>query len=151
MAKDAVKKDCSCWQCVSACRRHPGWFLPGEAEKAAELLGVPMEEFVDKYLVKDACADGFGSAPYIYAPRKVRHGDDLEAGGVRTSEMKSLEAPCVFLKEDRCQIHAAKPFECRKAYLCRPYSGGSRDEIELRWKAAGAPLGMRPDPNEEVG
>ena len=32
---DLHKKSCACSSCQNACKINPGWFLPGEAEKAA--------------------------------------------------------------------------------------------------------------------
>lgn len=43
--KDGGFASCQCVRCVNACRYRPGWFLPGEAEKAAELKGVPLADF----------------------------------------------------------------------------------------------------------
>lgn len=134
--------DCTCRRCVNACKQQPGWFAPGEAEKAAELLGIPFEEF-KKFIIKDSCDDQYAeNAPYIYAPRKI--GVDLPDSEFREYQQKRKQGTCVFLKEDRCSIHQAKPYECAKIKAC-DFHNGTRDVLEAIWINAGAPLGMRPD------
>lgn len=135
--------DCTCEVCVRACKQQPGWFAPGEAEKAAKLLGIPFGKFEAEFLVIDHCSDeNAPDAPLVYAPKKI--GVDPE--GIlseRTYRRKAQRGQCIFLKDDRCSIHAAKPFECRNVLAC-DWKHGTRDEVEALWIKAGAPLGMRP-------
>ena len=101
--------DCTCFRCQGACQRRPGWFLPGEAEKAAESLNMPLRKFFRKYLAVD-----WGKEPdepgntFVLAPAIV-------------SGKPGVEYPldpigrCVFYtKEGRCTIHEAAPFECQE-------------------------------------
>lgn len=118
--------ECSCEVCVSACRKKPGWFLPEEIKPAAELLGLSEKDFFDKYLSVDyyGNTDGF---LFVLAPatENSEPGKEypLEPGG-----------RCIFLDEDnKCQIHAAKPYEC-KSYDHRG-SQSSQDDAKDNHKA----------------
>lgn len=124
-------KECACEKCVSACHRVPGWFAPGEAEKAAEFLGVPFAEF-RKNIIIDYWTDT-DYDPLLYAPRKVGVDDGQR---VATDEGTSTMATCIFLVNDRCQIHGAKPMECRDALLCDPevVKNYSHDKVNNLWK-----------------
>lgn len=102
----------TCTKCVNACRTKPGWFRPGEPEKAAALLGIPLQEFFDTKLGVDWWeADAGLPLTFVIAP-------------ATTSMLPGREYPvnprgtCVFLDDhDRCSIHEAKPSECA-AYWC---------------------------------
>lgn len=98
--------ECSCSDCVSACLRKPGWFLPEEIKPAADLLGLTEKEFFDKHLA----VDYYGNPDeflFVIAPAT----DSCKPG----SEYPLNPAGrCVFLTEDeKCGIHKAKPYECR--------------------------------------
>jgi Fe-S-cluster containining protein len=132
------KQDCSCNDCVSACKNKPGIFKPREAEKAAELLGIPWEEFKAKFLMIDYwCAeDSNDQTIYYYAPRKTND----EPGMRVASWAYAFQAgPCVFLENDRCKIHAAKPFECREAMICGGFKNHKKQAIG-DWRKAENPL-----------
>jgi len=101
---DAI--ECSCEVCVSACKKKPGWFIPGEIKLAADLLGMSEKDFFDKYLSVDYWGEP-GSWMFVLSPATLNTtpGQEfpLNPGG-----------QCVFLtKDDKCLIHAAKPFECK--------------------------------------
>lgn len=133
--------DCACEKCVGACKQTPGWFLPGEAEKAAEHLGIPFDEFKKKLIKDHASNPRAPDAPYIYSPRKSC--DD--AHEVRFIGSQRAHGACVFLIDNKCSIHAVKPYECSVIKACDYQHHGIRDKIEESWIEAGAPLGMRPD------
>ncbi len=155
-----MKEDmaCSCEKCVECCTRTPGWFAPGEAEKAAKHMNLTMEAFINKYLVRDYwCGDltdkdhgdeGFSGDVYVWAPRK--DGQKFYPGDPKTATWGSAfdHGRCVFLDEnDRCKIHAVKPKECRLSFGCdskrdQASKGepGHRQEIAKEWLAAGNPL-----------
>lgn len=86
------KVECSCDKCKGCCEGSPGWFLPGEAEKAAALLGIPYGEFrksliVDYWITSDGEQD-------VLTPRK----QGLEMNRKRASWGYAFQsAPCVFL------------------------------------------------------
>lgn len=101
---------CECDSCKSACENKPGWFLPGEAEKAATLKGMTLKEFFDKYL----------SVEYMYGEEREDMTWLLSPAIVGEEPGKEFPAnpdgTCVFFTEDGlCSIHDAKPHECRVA------------------------------------
>lgn len=135
--------ECACDRCVKACHEYPGWFLPAEAERAAERIGIPFETF-SKALILDHCSNQeVGDAPYVYSPRKI--GVDRPDDRIRSPNAQMVKGKCVFLGDDnRCGIHEVKPFECREVFVCQRKLA-SRNDIEQKWIEAGAPLGMRPE------
>lgn len=140
---------CTCEKCVKACKHQPGWFAPGEAENAAEFLGVEFEKFSKDSLIKDHCSSQIAkNAPYVWAPRK--RGVDIVSDEIRKPKEQWTEGDCIFLFEDRCSIYPVRPFECRKAFAC-DFKEGARDKIENMYIEAGAPLGMRPEPSRNQG
>lgn len=114
--------DCACRECVGACRRTPGWFAPGEAEKAAALLGMAFAEFTRKYLIRDYWSTRRDSIEVLAPVKLGPDGHPLqEPGSVATFGYAFERGRCAFLgDDDRCGIHAAKPRECREAMLCVP-------------------------------
>lgn len=128
------KKSCQCSSCVECCKHQPGWFAPGEPEKAAEFLGIPFEEFESKYLIQDFWVDG----AYVYAPRKVGVEQDSP---VASYGYAFKPAPCIFLKDNKCSIHPVKPFECKVSFGCGGMRGGNpRQKISDMWMKEGNPL-----------
>jgi Fe-S-cluster containining protein len=102
----------TCGQCVALCRHKPGWFAPGEAEKAAWLMNLPLPEFFERYLLIDWWEDHpeTGGDVFVLSPAVVGHKAGQEFAGDPSGR-------CVFLTpENRCQIHEAKPQECRDAW-----------------------------------
>jgi Fe-S-cluster containining protein len=83
----------------------PGHLLPGDAERIAEHLGLPVEEFVRTYL-----AASKGSLVKI----------TIEDGTYHTARFPTLVpkfqpdgTACIFLDhENRCTIHAVSPWGC---------------------------------------
>lgn len=145
------KIDCACDKCVNACKNgNPGWFLPGEAEKAAAFMQIPFEEFEKKYLILDHCSNQVApDAPYVYSPRRINVD---EGDRIKTAESHRKKGRCVFLRnDDMCCIHPVKPFECRQTMVCGPVSTywKVRDVVEFAWISKGAPLGMRPEVDAE--
>lgn len=142
-----VDQACVCHQCISACKNQPGWFAYGEAEKTAEFLGVSFEEF-KKQIILDSCDNWkIDDAAYVWAPRKV--GVDRPEDETRSWLSQRTPGRCVFLTEDeRCSIHAAKPFECRYTLVC-DWKGGNRMATEQTYMDAGNPLGLRPMESED--
>lgn len=98
--------ECDCQNCKGACEEKPGWFAPGEAEKAAELLRMPLKQFFDEKLGVDFwAATDESDVTYVLAPA-VKYGE--------TGEEYSFNprGECVFYENGKCNIHAAKPREC---------------------------------------
>jgi len=131
------KESCVCKWCVECCKHAPGWFAPGEAEKAAAHLGMDFEAFKSQYLIREFWVGG----AYVYAPRKT-----TQPEGFQTARWSDAfrPAPCIFLTpENRCMIHAAKPKECRDT-ICNccgdQNTSGLREEIQALYMQAGDPL-----------
>lgn len=98
-------------------------------------------EIFQAFLIKDhADNPDVDEAPYVWAPRKI--GVDKPDESIRTWANQRQFGTCVFLKEDRCIIHAVKPYECRKAFACN-FKSGLRDRIEEMYREAKYPLGER--------
>jgi len=126
------KTECSCDRCIKACANgNPGWFLPGEAEKAAELLGINFDEFKRQYLVIDFWCTPDGDCE-VLAPAKV----NTQYLGRMVSWGYAFEkGRCVFLNEQNlCRIHKAKPFECAVMDCKSELPNKAREFISQEWK-----------------
>lgn len=112
--------------------------MPGEAEAAAEILGIPYEEFFKAYLT--ATEDSYGV--YALRPRMQK-----EPGGtIRREFVWGHRSPCVFYQDGKCNIHDVKPAECL-SLICSSKEPGERFNPLLRaeriveaWADAGDPL-----------
>lgn len=98
-----TKESCECATCVSACQHRPGWFLPGEAEKVAEHLEIPLQELFDKKLGVDWWQDE--PDIFVLTPAIEGYEGDMYPG--------NPDGCCVFFVDDKCAIHPVKPHECR--------------------------------------
>ncbi len=104
--------DCTCAKCVECCERRPGWFKPGEAERAAALLNMSLQEFFDQYLVIDYWAQSKENILLLMPRQKGYRRKRLSFScALRTAE-------CIFLEQGLCKIHEAKPFECKATMGC---------------------------------
>lgn len=115
-------ESCTCTVCQAQCKRKPGWFKPGEAEKVAELLGLSLQQFFDRYLMVDSWELDKGSNAVLSPAIK---GED---SGVY---LAFATGECVFFKDGRCTIHAVKPYECR--YVSHRVGQGVHEEVGLAW------------------
>ena len=105
--------------------------MPGEASKAARLLKMPFKKFREKFLIVDWWIDD-GDDIELFSPKKI----GVDNHRTRASwGFAFAPAPCIFLKEGRCSIHAAKPYECRQSM---PHEKGNsvhyREIIKEAWK-----------------
>jgi len=80
-----------------------GGLPPGEAEKAAKLMGLPFKELFKKYLKVDWWVDD--QDIFVLSPNVVGH----QPGTMADYNPKGK---CVFFKKGLCLIHKAKPLEC---------------------------------------
>src|SRR5437867_3143442 len=99
------------------CENNPGWFAPGEMEKAAEWMGLGPDEFFNKYIVlNNIQLENEPGRPVVEAlvPTKVdEKGAPLEGAGRRSSRVyQYMKGACVFFKDRRCSIHPVRPMEC---------------------------------------
>jgi len=102
-----MKKECKCDLCKSACKNKPGWFKPGEPEKVAEYLNIPLKELFDTKLMVDWWESD--EDVFIIAPA-------VKGGNIGGEYPGNPQGECIFFKDGLCSIHEVKPFECG-AYL----------------------------------
>lgn len=120
------------------CKSSPGWFAPGEVERAAELMGLTPDDFVKRYLIVDWLELPEHGRVHVFAPVKLgRDGLPLEPTGAQASRLYGmLKGPCVFYQSDAhgCGIYGARPIECRQ-YICTnaPEDNPSRRELARLW------------------
>jgi Fe-S-cluster containining protein len=107
-----------CIQRGLCCKSSPGWYAPGEVEKAAELLGIAPDVLVRSKLVVDRI-EVDGQIVHVFAPVKLdRFGKPAFAPGKVVDELyRMLKGTCVFFDGKGCGIYAARPLECAR-YLC---------------------------------
>lgn len=106
-----TRESCTCDRCVAACKRHPGWLEPGDAERIAAHLGVSLPDLFRSKLAVDYMlptdANGLEDAVFGLRPVTPRDTPGAEAPYV-------VGGRCVFLSDDdRCTVHPVKPAECR--------------------------------------
>lgn len=121
MNKKAAVDSCKCSACKGACEYKPGWFTPGEAEKAAELLGMDMPSFFKTKLMVDWFENGSGSAGARAGKNVFVLSPALVGEEVGTEAPVDPRGKCVFFKRGQCEIHSAKPFECRMMIHDEPH------------------------------
>lgn len=132
-----TKESCRCPECVECCRRKPGWFAPGEAERAAELVGQSLEEFFRRSLMVDYWVERPGVEDTLVLSPAVVGG---LAGGM--FGFNPLGA-CVFLSEEgACAINTAKPMECREVFHEQTRSD-LHAEMARRWRSPEAQAWLR--------
>lgn len=116
----------TCSTCQGGCERKPGWFMPGQAEKAAEHLGMTLQEFFDTYLAVD-WFEGSEDV-FVLSPALASEG----GGGMFPADPTGR---CIFFKEGRCEIHEVKPFECSSWWCDEPRDGfiDRHHEVAQAW------------------
>lgn len=123
------------------CKSSPGWFAPGEVERAAAMLGMSPDAFVRAYVVIDHVEIN-GQLVEAFAPAKVgRDGLPLRQPGTRTDRLyRMLRSPCIFYDGQGCRIYPARPIECRR-YVCTQAAEDnlSHEEIGRMWLSGTVP------------
>jgi hypothetical protein len=106
---DATPKfECSCVNCQSACRKKPGWFLPGQIEDLASNLNITVAElFRDRLAVDWWVGDDDLPETFVLSPAIKEENAGTEFPG-------DPNGSCTFHRADgSCEIHAlGKPHEC---------------------------------------
>jgi Fe-S-cluster containining protein len=99
---------CDCNGCKKACTVKPGWMLPGESEKIADHLGIPLKELFDRFLLVDYYMNYKEGHRYLLSPA-------LKGGVPGTMTPSDPRGTCIFYDEktEHCQIHPVAPYECR--------------------------------------
>jgi Fe-S-cluster containining protein len=109
--------DCKCDKCQEACKYTPGWFLPNEAEKAAQYLGISLQQFFSRFLGINWWEENSElDTTFVLAPSII----DMEPG---TEYPGDPRGQCIFFKDGLCEIHAVKPFECAQGMHDEPTNG----------------------------
>jgi len=120
------KVECTCDICKQACKHKPGWFLPKEAEKAAEYLKMTLPKFFNTYLGVDWWeGDDEMETTFILAPALV----GKKAGSEYPGNPKGR---CVFFNDGLCDIHQVKPFECAQM-SCTESDSGRHQKVAKAW------------------
>ena len=138
-----MSEDCTCDICKSACEHKPGWFMPGEVEKVAEYLDIPLQELFNTKLGVDwwvADEDIFVLAP---ATTNMDMGTEYPA---------NPKGQCVFYENGLCSIHAVKPFECREFIHGDDKVGERHEAVANAWQDSQSQivelLGREPESEE---
>jgi Fe-S-cluster containining protein len=121
----------------ACCKHSPGWFGPGEAERAAEHLGLEIGDFVQRYLILDNVMVG-NLRVEVFAPVKADDdGNPVEGPNVRISRVYHfMSGACIFYDAagKACGIHAARPIECRHYFCQQPEERNlSKEAIGSMW------------------
>jgi len=106
--------DCSCKKCRSACAADvgkPGRFLPDELEKAAAFKGLSVQEFFNTYCGVEGPLHDHEDVFFWITPAIVT----MQPGAEYPAYPRGQ---CIFYKDDKCEIHIVKPYECRETLCC---------------------------------
>jgi Fe-S-cluster containining protein len=118
--------DCTCEECVMACKIRVGWFAPGEVARVAEFLKVSEEELFRTKLAIDYWCDE--EDIYLLTPASI----DMEPGTIVPYDHAFENHQCIFLKNERCEIHNVKPFECRES-SCQGNNENLHEQVAKLW------------------
>ena len=141
-----TRENGTCQYCRDGCTRKPGWFLPGEAEAAAEFMGMTLPEFFRAYLAVDWWED----SPNIFVLSPAVRGE--EAGTELSGDPRGT---CVFYEGERCRIHPVKPAECRDLWCGDRHSPSTHGDVAQAWADRQGQiaelLGREPEAEEYAG
>lgn len=146
-----MKTNCDCQNCRHLCQIKPGWFLPGEATKAAAHLGLTLQQFFEQYLTVDYWIDGENGDTDVLSPAwdtskfweerakrfgAMLRGEPVDHRGRRASWADGLiSGPCRLLTPTGCKLpFEVRPHECRTAYGCRPGGSPLRPGMLAPWR-----------------
>jgi Fe-S-cluster containining protein len=123
------------------CKSSPGWFAPGEVERAAAFLDLEPDALVRRYLVIDSIeVDGRRAEAFV--PVKLgRDGEPMLPPASRADRLyRTLRGPCVFYDGTGCRIYGARPYECQR-YVCtnQEHENPSHEQIGRMWLAGHGP------------
>jgi len=124
------RDSCRCFKCRGACKRRPGYFVPGQVEKVAEFLGTTIQDLFGESLAVDYLTGEGPDGTDIYVLMPIVLG---QTAGVE-APFNPVQMPCVFLKGNGdCSIHPVRPAECA-AYLHGDTDSAARHvEIGKKW------------------
>lgn len=97
---------CDCRRCKAVCRTIPGDLAPGDIERIAQYLGVPV---TDDFVTSNFQAAGGRTLPY--------QGEEREVPTIVPAQRP--DGRCVFFTSDeRCAIHTVAPYGCSRFNYC---------------------------------
>jgi Fe-S-cluster containining protein len=108
---------------------------PEDLAAMAKFLNKPEKGVFKRHLIVDWWQGGGLDDKDIFVLAPAIVGED--AGGMMPYNPKGT---CVFLKEDRCLVHDAKPFECRELFCGEPvHKGrGTHKAVAMAWNNGAA-------------
>jgi Fe-S-cluster containining protein len=123
-----------CQRKGDCCRSFPGWFAPGEVEKAAEFLGMTVDAFVRQYIIIDGITvEGYGWVDVFAPVRLNKHGEPALPPLSRADFFyRYFKGPCIFFKDNRCRIYPYRPVECRH-YFCGQSPEQNLSHLKIAW------------------
>lgn len=124
MSEHKKSGPCNCDKCAALCHGKPGWFMPGQATKAAAEIGVTLASFFKSFLTRDFFvadydADNEGdhsSRVYLLSPAWAENNG-------RTAGYNDVNrrGACALLGSSGCRLSFEnRPLECQTAYGCEP-------------------------------
>lgn len=134
-------RECSCPQCISACRNDPGRLVPADLPVLASFLGISTGQLIAEYLVMIPLHGK--NKIMALAPAKLKGRRFIAQPGTVVPPYYTAErGTCIFLDENGlCAVHAAKPFECgaymgcKNTFLGKPYRDKQVEDYFLqKWK-----------------
>lgn len=131
-------KEQKCIRRGYCCRSAPGWFAPGEVEKAAAHLEMKADDFVRQYLVIDGIdVEGHGWVDVFVPVRLNKMGEPALPPLHRVDNIyRYFDGPCIFYQNQNCRLHPHHPLECRRYFCGQPEEKNiSHKEIALLWVA----------------
>ena len=118
------------------CKSSPGWFAPGEVERAADAMEMAADAFVRAYLVVDGL-EVDGEWTHVFAPAKVgRDGAPVVPTARPVDDLyRAFRGTCIFYEGAGCGIYSARPYECEH-YVCtqEPSDNPSHEDIARMWR-----------------
>ena len=144
-----MAKGCKCEKCVKCCTHLPGIPLPNQIPKMAKHLGMTVKETLEKHFIIGWRKDIFIPGDTIRFAYPARKGFE---NTLETYKYVFNKGACTFLKNNLCQIHPVKPYECAKAFGCKKSRGHINRNRTLReWKEVLHYKTLHPDVVEFIG
>ena len=117
---------CDCPDCRQACQNSPGWFLPGQIEPLARVLGRSPQELFRACLALGTTQMPTGKRMLGVMPHKLR--DFKKPGQIWALNELADPGRCIFYEHGKCAIYDVRPYECSRMH----HSHTARQTHELR-------------------
>jgi len=99
-----------CTLCGQCCKVYAPFVLPRDVERIQEATGQPPSSFITFYLPTDFDGEFDATAQrYLF---HSKHGPLVM--GLSRADLPNGDVGCVFLKDNLCTIHSARPLVCRQ-------------------------------------